>query len=422
MRQIVALKKSVSAENNRPAPSNDASKAMVSNKLLLRTKKNRSKVLGKMSARFRRIAKWSQSDGSSFNSIIHGDNAEVMDVLYEVMPESIKCAYIDPPYNNGEVYRHYHDTLGHEKWLSSVVTRVAKIHRLLKKDGVLWISIDENELHYLKVAVDEIFGRRNFIATVVWEHRTTRENRREFSNNHEYLLVYAKTKSLFRKSMNTLPITDSVISRYKNPDNDPRGPWQSVSANVQDGHATKSQFYDLVSPGGVLHKLPKGRGWCYTKDRMDQEIKDNKIWFGKDGRSAPRLKKFLSERKQGLSPETLWKASEVGTTSEAKKHLLKLFPGEPLFDTPKPEPLIYRILLLSTKPGDIVLDAYLGSGTTAAVSHKMDRRYIGIEVGEHIKTHCSRRIKMVINGENEGLSDIVPWKGGGDFDFYVLKK
>lgn len=387
----------------------------------LKPKHQQKKYLDVLSKKFTRIAKWSGSGRRSTNSVIHGDNLEVLDELVRVQPQSVRCAYIDPPYNNGEIYNHYVDTMGHEKWLKSIEARLVLIHTLLQKDGSLWISIDDTGMHYLKVLADKIFGRSNFVTTIVWEHRTTRENRRVFSNNHEYLLVYAKSQPDFKNSMNTLPITEDVRLRYKNPDNDPRGPWQSISANVQDGHGTPQQFYVLVAPNGRRHIPPKGRCWCYSKEKMQIEIAQNNVWFGKDGNGVPRLKKFLSERKTGLTPETLWKAGDVGTTSDAKKHLLSLFPDASLFDTPKPESLIERILSIGTNPGDLVLDAYLGSGTTTAVAHKMNRRYIGIENGDHSKTHCANRMKKVIKGDRGGISEKVEWHGGGDFDFYQFR-
>ncbi len=368
-----------------------------------------------------RVAKWSYGEPGSGNALVHGDNIQVLNALAESYASSVKCAYLDPPYNNGECYQHYLDNMGHDEWLSSVIQRIEQIHRLLAQDGSMWISIDDSEVHYLKVASDQIFGRENFVGTVVWERRTTRENRKALSRNHEYLLVYAKDAVTWRSSRNTLPLTEEVKGRYKNPDADPRGPWQSVSANVQDGHATPQQYYALRAPNGRIHHPPKGRCWVYTQAKMQEEIRQNNIWFGKDGNSAPRIKRFLSERREGLTPETLWRAKDVGTTTSAKKHLLALFKQKSLFDTPKPEQLIYRVLQISTNPGDLVVDPYLGSGTTAAVAHKMGRTYIGIENGDHIKSHCVDRLKQVIDGEPGGVSEITGWNGGGGFDFYRLK-
>jgi adenine-specific DNA-methyltransferase len=308
--------------------------------------------------------------------------------------------------------------MGHDEWLKAVTNRIRQIRELLRKDGSLWISIDDNELHYLKVACDEIFGRKNFVATIVWEHRTTRENRKVFSNNHEYLLVYAKEYKSFKRARNGLPLSDEIRARYTNPDNDPRGPWQSVSANVQAGHGTRSQHYEIVSPNGQRHTPPPGRCWVYTKEKMKKEIKNNNVWFGKNGNGAPRLKFFLSERTTGMTPETLWNAESVGTTDHAKKQLLRMFSTMTPFDTPKPEALLQRVIELSSDPGDLVLDAYLGSGTTAAVAHKTGRRYIGIECGEHALTLCTERLRQVVDGDSEGISKEIGWTGGGGFDFY----
>lgn len=365
-----------------------------------------------------RVAKWSFGIPKTGNALLHGDNLEILKLLTETHANTVKCVYLDPPYNNGESYLHYFDSMSHEEWLLAVTKRLEQIKTLLRDDGSVWISIDDSELHYLKVAADAVFGRVNFVGTIIWERRTTRENRKVLSRNHEYLLVYTKNIDAWSKVRNALPLTEDVKGRYKNPDSDPRGSWQSVSANVQEGHATPQQYYSLKAPNGRIHNPPKGRCWIYSKQKMLEEINNNNIWFGKDGNAVPRLKKFLTDRKTGLTPETLWRADDVGTTSDAKKHLLALFKEISLFDTPKPEHLIHRVLQISTNPGDLVLDPYLGSGTTAAVAHKMERRYLGIEVGEHIKSHCVHRLQQVITGESGGISELIDWKGGGGFDFY----
>jgi adenine-specific DNA-methyltransferase len=268
--------------------------------------------------------------------------------------------------------------------------------------------------------MDEVFGRANFVTSLAWQQRTTRENRKTFSNNHEYILVYASDYSRFATIRNDLDLTDEVRSRYKNPDNDPRGPWQSVSVNAQAGHGTATQFYTLVAPNGIRHELPHGRCWLYTQARMAEEIGKNNIWFGKDGKGVPRVKKFLSEAKSGLTPETLWFADDVGTNDFAKKHLVELFRDSELFDTPKPESLVARAVHIATNPNDIVLDSFLGSGTTAAVAHKMGRRWVGVEMGDHAETHCAARLRKVIDGEQGGISKDVNWQGGGGFRFCRL--
>lgn len=377
-----------------------------------------SDVLGKS---LQRIAKWSSGTKGTGNMLIHGDNLDVLKFLAKSHAGTVKCTYLDPPYNNGESYEHYFDSMGHEEWLQAVTARLEQVKTLLRDDGSAWISIDDSELHYLKVVADTIFGRKNFVSTIAWEHRTTRENRKVFSQNHEYLLIYAKDIGAWKASRNSLPLTDDVVGRYKNVDSDPRGPWQSVSAHAQDGHATAQQYYSFKAPNGRVHKPPKGRCWVYTKPKMLEAIAKNNVWFGKNGNGVPRLKRFLKDRKIGLTPETLWRADSVGTTSEAKKHLLALFKKAVLFDTPKPEQLIHRVLHISTNPGDLVLDAYLGSGTTAAVAHKMGRAYLGIENGDHIKTHCAHRLRQVTHGESGGISQLVGWMGGGGFDYYEFR-
>ncbi|HDM8167110.1 TPA: site-specific DNA-methyltransferase [Vibrio harveyi] len=359
-------------------------------------------------------------DVLSSRTIVHGCNKEVLPLLSLSKANSVQCIYLDPPYNNGDKYNHYEDNLEHEDWLNEMEETLFLFKPLLKETGSVWISIDDNEMHYLKVVADRVFGRKNFVTTIVWQQRTTRENRKVFSNNHEYILVYAKDLNAFSKFRNALPPSEEQLARYKNPDNDPRGPWQSVSLNVQDGHATKNQFYTIVAPNGKKHIAPQGRCWAYNQQRMEKEIEEGNIWFGTKGDGVPRRKKFLRDSKLSLTPETLWLGEDVGTNKQAKKHIKELFSDKSLFDTPKPESLIGRILEIATNEGDLVLDPYLGSGTTAATAHKMNRNYIGIEVGEHAITHCVERMKMVIDGENGGISKTQSWNGGGSFSYYQL--
>ena len=364
------------------------------------------------------LKRFSHGCQDSGNLIVKGDNTEILDILHYEYSGKVKCIYIDPPYNNGEKYNHYLDDKSHESWLDDITNVLVKLKSFLRKDGSIWISIDDNEVHYLKVAADKVFGRKAFVTTIIWQQRTTRENRRIFSNNHEYLLIYAINPNEFRKSRNLLAPSEEQLGRYNNPDNDPRGPWQSISANVQAGHAVASQFYTITSPTGKKHTPPNGRCWAYNATRMKAEIKCGNIWFGKDGNATPRIKKFLSGAKVGLTPETLWTGDEVGTNDFAKKHFLSLFPNELVFDTPKPEELLKQIIEISTNEGELVLDCYLGSGTTAAVAHKLDRKYIGIEIGDHATKIVANRLKKVVNGELGGISKSVGWTGGGGFTFY----
>lgn len=356
------------------------------------------------------------------NRLIFGDNLLALKALEQEFSGKVKCVFIDPPYNTGSAFTHYDDGLEHSIWLGLMRDRLEIIKRLLAEDGSLWITIDDNECHYLKVLCDEVFGRGNFVANIIWEKRTSRENRRVFSFNHDHLLVYGKDKGKFEQIRNPLGLSQEVLERYKNPDNDPRGPWQSVSVNAQAGHATPSQFYTLQLPSGREVSPPKGRCWLYTKEKMAREIAAGNIWFGATGDNAPRVKKFLRDYEdKGLTPETIWIASEVGTNDDAKKGMLQLLIDVPVFDNPKPEALLQRILHIATNPGDLVLDSFAGSGTTGAVAQKMGRRWIMVELGEHCHTHIIPRLKKVIDGEDKGgITDSVNWQGGGGFRYFRL--
>ena len=354
------------------------------------------------------------------NLLIKGDNKAILPELVQVYGGKVKCVYIDPPYNNGDSYHYYNDNTSTSSWLKDMKVVLMWLEQLLTRDGSVWISIDDKEMAYLKVEADKIFGRENFASTIVWQHRKTRENRAVFSCNHEYILVYTRDIKAFKKSRNLLPVGEDFIkSKYKNPDNDPRGPWQSVSASVQAGHAVESQFYTIISPTGREFNPPKGRCWSYNQERMLREIAEGNIWFGLDGNNAPRIKKFLKEAKIGLTPKTLWSDDNCGTTDSAKKHLLSLFPDmDQVFDTPKPEELIKQILEIGSNEGDLILDCYIGSGTTIATAHKLNRRYIGIEIGEQMTNLVVHRLNDVIAGEQGGISQTVNWQGGGEFAYY----
>lgn len=350
--------------------------------------------------------------------LIQGDNLKVLTKMQSSYEEKIDCIYIDPPYNNGENYEFYSDAISHQEWIEQMKKTLLLLKPLLKNDGSMWISIDDEELHYLKVLCDEVFGRNSFIATIVWQQRNTRENRKIFSNNHEYILVYSKNPLLFKKRRNLLPITKDILSRYSNPDNDPRGPWQSVTANVQDGHAVPSQFYEITAPNGKKHNPPKGRCWVYNEERMRSEIEKGNIWFGADGNGVPRIKKFIADSVNGVVPETLWISEFAGTNKDAKTHLQKLnIYDKTLFETPKPEKLISRIIDIATDEGEVVLDCFLGSGTTIATAHKMKRNYIGIEANRNSCLYIEQRMQRVIEGEMGGISQMVSWNGGGEINY-----
>lgn len=351
------------------------------------------------------------------NMLIHGDNLLALKALEQDFTGQIKCIYIDPPYNTGSAFEQYDDGLEHSIWLSLMRDRLKVIYNLLSKDGSLWISLDDTEQAYCKVLCDEIFGRNNFVANVIWEKKYSPQNDAKWlSDSHDFILVYAKTKENWRP--NLLPRTEEMNRRYKNIDNDPRGKWKSADFSVKTYN--KSCDYPITLPSGRVVTPPESRCWGTSKENFDKLVKDNRIWFGKDGNSVPSVKKFLSEVKQGTTSMTIWKYTEVGHNQDAKKEV-KVFNSQSVFATPKPERLIERVLILGSNPGDIVLDSFLGSGTTAAVAQKMGRRYIGIELGNHAYTHCVPRLKMVTDGTDQGgISKAQNWEGGSGFKFYEL--
>ena len=366
--------------------------------------------------------KYSYGDTESGNMLIHGDNLLALKALEQEYSGKVKCIYIDPPYNTGSAFEHYDDGLEHSIWLSLMRERIQVLYNLLdKKEGTLWISLDDNEQAYCKVICDEIFGRNNFVANAIWEKKYSPQNAAKWlSDSHDFILVYAKNKELWHPFL--LPRTKEMNARYTNRDNDPRGPWKASDSTAQAGHGTKSQFYVLHAPNGLNYSLPAGRCWLYTEPVMQEKIKDNRIWFGDSGTNVPAVKKFLSEVKQGVACKTIWFRDEVGDNQEAKKEIKQLFPKEDNpFETPKPERLIERILKLCTMPNDIVLDSFLGSGTTAAVAQKMGRKYIGVELGNQAYTLCYPRLKKVTDGTDQGgISKAQNWKGGSGFKFYEL--
>ena len=349
--------------------------------------------------------------------LIQGDNLEALKALLPFYAGRVKCIYIDPPYNTRSAFEHYDDNLEHTKWLAMMWPRLELLRDLLAEDGSIWVSIDDNEGHYLKVIMDEIFGRRNFIANTLWQKIFSPKNTaRHFSDDHDHILVFARNADQW--TLNPMPRSERMNKNYKNPDNDPRGPWTSGDVSARNFYGAGT--YSIRCPSGrVISGPPNGMYWRVSEERFWQMDRDDRIWWGKDGKNTPRIKRFLSEVKQGVVPQTLWMNAEVGNTQEAKKEVVVLF-GEVNFMTPKPERLIQRILQIATNPGDLVLDSFLGSGTTAAVAHKMGRRWIGIEMGEHAVTHCAPRLNKVIEGEQGGISKSVEWRGGGGFRFYRL--
>ena len=361
------------------------------------------------------------SDNDLFdNRLIFGDNLLALKALEQEFTGKIKCIYIDPPYNTGSAFEHYDDGLEHSTWLSLMRERVSILWKLLAQDGSFWVSIDDYEMPYLRVMLDEAFGREHFIATNVWQKRYSRENREAIGDVHEYIIIYAKSPEIFKEVRNLLPLTDEQRKVYKNPTGDPRGPWRTIPITAQEGHATKAQFYTITAPGGKKFDPPQGNCWRYSQDAFENLRAQGRIYFGKDGNSQPTTIRYLSEV-PGVVPWTWWPHDEVGHNDEAKKEMISLSNNEQLFDTPKPERLLHRILHIATNRGDLVLDSFAGSGTTGAVAHKMGRRWIMVELGEHCHTHIIPRLKKVIDGTDPGgITEAVGWKGGGGFRYYRL--
>ncbi len=363
------------------------------------------------------------------NRLIFGDNLLALKALEQEFAGKVKCVFIDPPYNTGSAFTHYDDGLEHSIWLSLMRDRLEIIRNLMSEDGSLWITIDDNEAHYLKVLCDEIFGRANFVANVIWQKKfSPQANAVWLSDSHDHVIVYAKSKDLWRP--NLLPRSEVADSRFKNIDNDPRGAWSSGDFTIsltggqrgaqyaKTGHS--ENIYEIVTPSGRRLYPPKGRCWAASQKKFKELVADNRIWFGKSGNNVPRLKRFLSEVQEGIVAMTIWPRNDVGDNQEAKREVAK-FNSSEIFSTPKPEKLLHRILVLATNTGDLVLDSFAGSGTTGAVAHKMGRRWIMVELGEHCHTHIIPRMKKVIDGEDPGgITKAVNWKGGGGFRYYRL--
>ncbi|WP_294181057.1 site-specific DNA-methyltransferase [uncultured Clostridium sp.] len=363
----------------------------------------------------------SYGDQNTENMLIHGDNLLALKALEQDYTGKVKCVYIDPPYNTGNAFEHYEDGIEHSLWLNMIKPRFELLWNLLdEKTGSFWVSIDDSEMPYLRVLMDELFGRDKFVACNVWQKRYSRENREAIGDVHEYIIVYAKDTKVFKEIRNLTPPDEKQKKVYRNPNNDPKGPWRPVPMTAQEGHATREQFYEITTPSGKIHTPPKGRCWGLSKATFEKLCSEGRIYFGKNGDAQPNVIRYLSEV-DGFVPWTWWPSEEVGHTDEAKKEIYALFGKTNAFETPKPERLINRILHIATNPGDLVLDSFLGTGTTAAVAHKMGRNYIGIEMGKQCYKYCIPRLQKVVDGTDQGgISKTVKWQGGGGFKFYEL--
>lgn len=351
------------------------------------------------------------------NKLIFGDNLLALKALEQDYTGKVKCVFIDPPYNTGSAFQHYDDGLEHSIWLGLMRDRLEIIRKLISDDGSLWITIDDNEAHYLKVLCDEVFGRGNFVANVVWQKKyTTANDSKGIPASHDHILVYQKSH-VFERGL--FPRTEKQNDFYKYDDYDGRGAYRTDNVLVKS--FSQTGVFPITNPNtSRIYMPPEGRCWRTNEKTMQKWLVENRIYFGKDGKGAPQLKRYLNEVKQGIVPNTWWSFDEAGHNDQAKKELQKLFTKD-IFDTPKPEKLLYRILTLATNSGDLVLDSFAGSGTTGAVAHKMGRRWIMIELGDHCHTHIIPRLQRVIGGDDKGgVTEITGWKGGGGFRYYAL--
>jgi len=387
------------------------------------------------------VPELSCGDAGNGNLIVQGDNLHVLKALLPRYAGQVKCIYIDPPYNTGNEGWAYNDNVNspdiakwlgdvvgkegetldrHDRWLCMMFPRLALLKRFLRQDGAIFVSIDDNEVASLRLLMDEIFGVGNFVATFIWEKRTTRENRRAFSFSHDFILCYAKNVTLFEATRGELPVSQDVIDRHKNPDNDPRGSWQSVAITAQAGHGTATQFYTITTPGGRTIDPPHGNCWRFTQQKLNELISDNRIYFGQTGNNVPRQKKFLSEVTRGLTPETLWKADEVGTTDLATKTVIEILGSSATFETPKSTGLLQRILQIASQKDSLIMDSFAGSGTTGHAVLKQNaedsgnRRFILVEMDEHIARNVTtERVRRVAGGYANVKGEQVEGLGGG---------
>ena len=376
----------------------------------------------KVLTNFKRYDKDGEHEVSELNNednfIIKGNNLIALHSLKKRFAGKVKLIYIDPPYNTGSDGFNYNDNFNHSTWLTFMKNRLEMARDLLCEKGSIWINIDDDEGHYIKVLADSIFGRDNFINTIIWQKKYSPQNDAKwFSDNHDFIHVYAKNKEIWRP--NLLPRSLEMNSRYKNPDNDKRGDWKAGDLSVK--RLTEKDIYEIVTPTGRVVLPPEGYSWRLTKERFQEYLDDNRIWFGESGNNVPAIKRFLSEVRDGMVAQTIWTYSEVGHNQDAKKEIKNLFDGKAVFDTPKPEKLIQRIIQLGSDEGDLVLDFFMGSATTQAVAHKMNRQYIGLEQMDYIESVAVERLKKVIAGEQGGISKDVDWQGGGSFVYCELK-
>ncbi len=362
-------------------------------------------------------------DTTDGNLLIEGDALHALTALNRI-PElaqryagQVRLVYIDPPFNTGQAFAHYDDNLEHSVWLSMLRDRLVQLKPLLASNGSIWVHLDDAEVHRCRVVMDEVLGSANFVATIVWEKAAGARGDTDISASHDFLLLYAADRSIWRQARNLLDRTEGQLSRYANPDDDPRGPWrQGADGTAKSG--SDALRFPITLPSGRVVTPPTGNYWRFTEERFETARAEGRVYFGKKGDSLPVIKTYLSEAKQGVVPRSWWPSAEVGSNQEAKRdHLRKLFPDVEPFATPKPERLLQRIIHIATNPGDLVLDCFAGSGTTAAVAHKMGRRWVTSErEPETVAAFTRPRLEKVVAGEDPGgITEAADWKGGGGF-------
>lgn len=360
------------------------------------------------------VKRLSYGEPDSPNMLIQGDNLEALKALLPYYAGQVKCIFIDPPYNTkSAISEHYDDNIEHAQWLSMMYPRMELLRELLTEDGSIWITLDDNEAHYFKVICDEIFYRKNFLGNVIWQHSVQGKNdAKKISLHHNHVFAYRKSDAF---AMQKLARTEEHNTNYHNTDNDPRGMWRA--GDVRSPNLRTNLRYTVTTPSGKVIQPPE-KGWRWKKELFMEKVATGEISFLDDETRV--LRKIYLDDQDGRVPESIWFGKDAGTTRDASREVASVLPGTEVFSTPKPEALIQRVLEIATAPDDLVLDSFLGSGTTAAVAHKMGRRWIGIEVGDHARSHCLPRLKKVVDGETGGISGAVRWQGGGGFQFFKL--
>lgn len=350
------------------------------------------------------------------NLLIKGNNLLALHSLKARYAGKVKLIYIDPPYNTGSDGFKYNDRFNHSAWLTFMRNRLEVAKDLLSRDGAIFVNLDDGEAHYCKILMDEVFERDNFVANVIWQKKYAPQNDATwFSDDHDHILCFAKDKSKWRP--NNLPRSIEANARYRNPDNDVRGDWKPD--NALRNEFREYAYYEITTPAGKKYFPPEGASWRFNKEEYPRLVEDNRLWFGADGNGRPAIKRFLSEVKQGVTPQTLFLYKDAGHNQEAKREVAAL--GFRTSDqTPKPERLLKRIIHIGSDEGDIVLDFFAGSGTTAATAHKMKRRWLAVEQMDFIQDFPFSRFQKVIAGEQGGISKSVNWEGGGSFVYAEL--